>query len=250
MSGHIDEEISRYCCHFTRQIELIKALSGESASLFQKALFCSLLDALSCSAYPNKRPRDRFTSLVRKFGRWSNQDRISLPHLARVLQLTSDPAFSELRKYSIDKLSAWEATWGSIKLDQDPKLDEVLEHCPNIDLSTKINEVEIKFLTHLHLLYSHRNSLVHELRSPGKGMESGKEHEPFYHDLSTITSSSEPSIETIELVYPVLFFEQMCTTVLSGLKEYLKANELNPFDCYDFGSYWLGNLNETLPKEL
>lgn len=242
MSEHIDEEISRYCCHFTKQIKLIKALSGESASLFQKALFCSLLDALSRSAITCKNNKERFTYLVEEFGQWSNQDRVSLPHLARVLQIAPDPAFSELREYSTDKLSAWKATWGSIKLDQDPKLDEVLKHCPNKDPSAEINGVQIKFLTHLHLLYSHRNSLIHELRSPGKGMESEEEHEPFYHDLSTITSFSEPSIETIELVYPVLFFEQMCTTVLTGLKEYLKANELNPFDCYDFGSYWLDKL--------
>jgi hypothetical protein len=67
--------------------------------------------------------------------------------------------------------------------------------------------------------------------------------EPFYHDMSTIADDGEPDLETIGLVYPVKFFEQLCITVLDGLKAYLKENQLNPYDSYRFGSYWIEGLN-------
>jgi hypothetical protein len=244
MSERVEEAVHRYCEHISKQIARIQAISGESADLFKKVLFCSVLDVLSRSIYPRKKPRDRFTSLVRRFGRWSHQDRVSLPHLARVLQLCPDPAFEKLRAFSNQKLATWKAPWGSIKLDQDPTEDDVSAHWPrNNEYKVPIEGVRIKSLTHLQLLYSHRNSLVHELRSPGYGMDLGDETEPFYHDMSTISSSDEPPIETIELVYPVKFFEQLCSSVLTELRKYLLTNELNPYDYYRFGSYWIEGLN-------
>ncbi len=244
MSEQDDQAINRYCEHFLKQIGQIQAFSGESAALFKKTLFCSLLDALSRSVHPRKEPRDRFTSLVRRFGRWSHQDRVSLPHLVRLLQLTPDPAFEKLRKFALQKLAQWRAPWDVISLDQDPLIDEVSKYWPrNEEYKMPIERVRLDSLTHLQLLYSHRNSLFHELRSPGYGMDFGEKDEPYYHDMSTVSSMNDPPIETSELVYPVKFFEQLCSTVLSEVKAYLTENQLNPYDYYKFGSYWIEGLN-------
>lgn len=244
MKGQLDEAISRYCTHFSSQIARVNAVSGESGDLFKKILFCSVLDALSRSIYPRKEPRDRFTSLVRRFGRWSHQDRVSLPHLGRLLELTPDPVFEKLRKFTFERLAQWKAPWNAITLDQDPAFTEIAKHWPKgEEYKAPMEKIRLESLTHLQLLYSHRNSLVHELRTPGYGIEMDGDNEPFYHDMSTFAVDGEPDLETIELVYPVKFFEQLCITVLDGLKIYFMENQLNPYDSYKFGSYWIEGLN-------
>ncbi len=243
MDEQLNEAIDRYCRHFSKQINMVNAVSGESADLFKKILFCSVLDALSRSIYPQKAPRDRFTSLVKRFGRWSHHDRVSLPHLARLLQLIPDPSFEKLRKISLERLASWLPLWNDVKLDQDPKYDEFSKYWPKSDENRMpIQKICLASLTHIQLLYSHRNSLVHELRTPGNGIEMGTD-EPFYHDMSTFSHAGEPPLETIELVYPVKFFEHLCNTVLDELKQYLGENHLNPFNSYRFGSYWIEELN-------
>jgi hypothetical protein len=244
MNDELDDAIGRYCSHFIEQIGRINAVSGESANLFKKILFCSVLDALSRSIYPRKEPRDRFTSIVRRFGKWAHQDRVSLPHLGRLLALTPDPEFENIRKFTFDKLEQWKAPWDKIKLDQDPIYNEVAKHWPKGEEYKKpMEKVRLESLTHLQLLYSHRNFLVHELRIPGYGIELMGDDEPFYHDLTTIADGGEPDLETIELVYPVNFFEKLCKIVLDELKVYFKENQLNPHDSYRYGSYWIEGLN-------
>jgi len=244
MDEQVDEGINRYYEYFTGQITQIQSISGESSGLYKKILFCSFLDALSRSAYPRKRPGDRFTSLIRRFGQWTHQDRVSLPHLVRLLQLAPDPAFENLRKFALERITAWKAPWNGIKLDHDPHRDEIEKLWPSAkEHKIPIGGVSLLLLTHLQLLYSHRNFLVHEYRHPGHDFDMPGEDEPYYHDMETLDSENEPPIETIELVYPVKFFEKLSVTVLSGLKEYFKENHLNPFDYYKFGSYWIEELN-------
>ena len=244
MDEEICDAINRYCEHFSSQVQRIQSISGDSSDLFKRALFCSLLDALSRSVYPRKQPRDRFTSLVRRFGQWAHQDRVSLPHIVRLLQLTPDPVFEDLRKFSLEKIDQWKDSWGEIGLEQDPTCDEVSKYWPrNEEYRTPIKGIRLELLTHLQLLYSHRNFLFHEMRSPGYGIDTKEHDEPYYHELSAISNRDEPPIETIELVYPVKFFNRLCDNVLNGLKGYFKENQLNPFDYYDFGSYWIEELN-------
>jgi len=245
MQEQLDEPIERYCKYFSKQIDLVNAVSGEASDLFRKILFCSILDALSRSIYPRKRPGDRFRSLVKRFGNWADHDRVSLPHLARLLQLIPDPEFEKLRKFALDKLTKRQASWNNVKLDNDPQKNEVLKYWPKIDEYKKpLENINLESLTHIHLLYSHRNFLVHELRTPGYGVEEmNDDGEPFYHDLSTFSHIDAPPLETIELVYPVKFFEKLCLTVLNRLQVYLKENQLNPYDSSKFGSYWIEGLN-------
>lgn len=244
MKKDASEAATRYCAYFSTQIERISNLAGESSELFKKILFCSVLDALSRSIYPSKKPRERFTSLVRKFGRWPHKDRLSLPHLGRLLELIPDPDFDKIRQLTFEKLAQWEAPWGTIPLDQDPHYDEIAKYWPNgVELKEPFKMINLRSLTHLQLLYSHRNSLFHEFRVPGYGIEIDDDDEPYYHDLTTIVDNGEPDRVSLELVYPVRFFELLCLTVLEGLKECFEKNELNPNDSYRFGSYWMEDLN-------
>jgi len=70
-----------------------------------------------------------------------------------------------------------------------------------------VNQLSLSSFTHLNLLYQYRNSLVHELREPGHGMEFHQNHddEPFYHGM-TIVEADGFSGKTLELVYPLNFY--------------------------------------------
>lgn len=244
MNEKLNENIDRFIDHFSKQVNRISSISCEDSETFKKSLFCSLIDALSRSIYPKKHPRDRFVSLINRFSMWAHRDYVSLTHLVRLLQLVPDPAFERLRRYATQKIEDWPNSWELIYLDKDPPRCEVDQHWPSIkEYKTPIQNVTIESLTHRELLYTYRNSLVHELRSPGYGMEFGDENEPFYHELSNIDGAGTPQVETIELVYPVAFFEKISSNILQHLSEYLKVNQLNPYDYYNFGTYWIEGLN-------
>jgi hypothetical protein len=46
-----------------------------------------------------------------------------------------------------------------------------------------------------------------------------------------------------KLVYPLRFFYKLCETGLTKLKEYLNDNQLNPYEYFVFGKYWIEDLN-------
>jgi hypothetical protein len=48
---------------------------------------------------------------------------------------------------------------------------------------------------------------------------------------------------TIELIYPWRFLHRLCGTALEQLGPYYDQNEINPYDSFDFGTYWIRELN-------
>ena len=74
---------------------------GPASNLFKKILYVGILDALSKTvSYPNQKNRERFVSLIRNFSNWKYAEKISLPHLVRLLQKVHSPEFSDLRAYA------------------------------------------------------------------------------------------------------------------------------------------------------
>jgi len=245
MNKDKNEAIDRYCTYFSTQIERISNLDGDSSRLYKKILYCSVIDALSRSVCPKKKPRERFTTLVRDFGRWSSHDRVSLPHVARLLDIIPpDPTFANLREFTRQRLACWKAPWGTITLEQDPQYVDIATYWPDdVELEVPLKKITLKSLTHLQLLYSHRNSLFHELREPGYGIEMDDDDEPYYHDLKTVSDPNVPDLESMELVYPVRFFQQLCLTLLKGLRKHFQREGFDPYGSYRFGSYWMEDLN-------
>jgi hypothetical protein len=89
------------------------------------------------------------------------------------------------------------------------------------------------------LFYTYRNSLIHELRNLGYGLEElSLEKEPSYHHFT-----DEKNEETWQLVYPLGFFEIICETCVKNLKKYLVSNNINPYNSFNSGSYWKEGLN-------
>ena len=72
-------------------------------NLFKKILCVGIIDALSKTVYPNpnKGNPERFTLFAKNICNWKNGEKISLPHLVRLLKNAPEPEYSDLRKYSL-----------------------------------------------------------------------------------------------------------------------------------------------------
>lgn len=239
MTDEIHKNIERYLGFFERKLEEINGSEfGESTRLFRKILYLGVVDALSKSVtLPKTGNRERITSFLQYFSDWEYQDRISLPHLVRLLTKIPDPQFSELREYTFGLFDQWHSG-EVIRLDRDLTIDEVKRRWPR-NVPKPLEDIQIEHLQHVNLFYRHRNSLVHEMREPGYGMEFRENEAPFYHSMGNLNDESY----FWELVYPTGFFHQLCVTGIQMLREYYIRGRIDPYDHYKFGSYWIDGLN-------
>lgn len=233
------DNIDQFTSFFHEQLGSIhSAQFPKNGNIFKKILYVAIIDALSKTVYPKKGNRNRFVYFVRSFSGWDYCKRISLPHLVRLLQRDPDPEFSNLREFAFPLFDKWD-TDDEQKLDEDPDCEEVQKRwSKNKAHARRIEKVPLDFIRHDHLLYTYRNSLVHELRYPGYGMESG--NEPFYHYRPHL---DVPEKSSWQLAYPVGFFEAICKTALENLKKYYTINRIDPCSFFSFGPYWIEELN-------
>jgi hypothetical protein len=246
MSDELKEEIDRFIGYFKRQLEEVRALRTEHAELYRKVLYVSILDSLAGSVLPRRRNRDRYIYFLQRFCKWPDGDRVSLPHLVQLLRKNPDPAFQNLREWTLAKFRALPVHGGSLMpIIHDPSFDEVKREWPvSQEHRTPLEGIDLVALQHFQLLYVYRNSLVHELRTPGYGMEFGNDdQEPFYHGMSTTGKDGALVGATVELFYPWKFLHRLCETALDQLHQYFISNELNPYDSFVFGTYWIRDLN-------
>jgi len=207
---------------------------------FKKVLFVSVIDTLAKCAYPHKSNAKRFTSFIDKFCQWKHCNKVSLTNLIRLLSIIPDPAFSDLRKYTLSIFDNWH---GSI--EKDPDLIDIQKLWPkNIEYEQNhpLQKFNAESLTHKWLFYKYRNHLVHGLREPGYGIESEENTEPFYHTMGAL---HEENSFSWELVYPLSFFNCLCRCGFKNLKTYCENNRIDPYESYKetFGTYWMEELN-------
>ncbi|MBN1842370.1 MAG: hypothetical protein JW883_08855, partial [Deltaproteobacteria bacterium] len=131
--------------------------------------------------------------------------------------------------------------WPSMEiifLDRDGVLQEIKDRWPSAS-PNPLENITLEYLQHINLFYSYRNSLVHDLKEPGYGMEFENDEEPFYQ----YTRQVEGESSTWELVYPVRFYEKICDSAIKNLREYYLNKRIDPYSCYTFGTYWIEGLN-------
>ena len=208
--------------------------------------YVGLIDAMSkCVNNPNQKNNyKKFTNFMKIFCNWNESTKISLPHLVRFLQLVPSPDFEKLRKFANSRLAKW--PYGKVHyLDSDPTYKEIFDLWPkDKEHKEPIEKVSLESLSHSSLFWKFRNSIIHELQIPGYGMLSLVKEEPGYHPMTNHTGANkETPIETWELVYPVPFIMKLINTSIKNLKQYCINNDLNPYNYYKFGSYWIEELN-------
>lgn len=239
--NEIQKQIERFISYFQNKYEIVKETKFKANDeLFKKILYIGIIDALSKTVFPRRGNRERFVLFLEIFSDWKNCDRISLPHLVRLLEFTPEPEYSKLREFVFLAYGQWHSGQ-VISLENDPEFKEIIQYWPKGQANNEcIKGVKLETLKHVHLFYAYRNSLIHELRNLGYGLEElSLEEEPSYHSMTM-----EDGKDTWQLVYPLGFFENICETCLKNLEKYLTSNNINPYNSFNFGSYWKEELNQ------
>ncbi|MBK8574206.1 MAG: hypothetical protein IPN90_00485 [Elusimicrobia bacterium] len=236
MENEIQQKIAGFIGFF--EVE-IKKISSDEHRLHKKILFVSLLDTLSRVVFPRAGGRERFVAFISEFSLWATKCKVSLPHLSQLLTSAPEPEFENLRMH-VQRLYQ---QWGKgeiIHLDRDSDYEEIVRFWPGGKSGGKrVAGVGLDALQHIHLLYTYRNSLVHEFRAPGYGVEFPNDNEPFYMNTKLVPDETE----TWELSYPESFLKLLVETCVSHLKLYLDKNMIDPYTSFTFGSYWISELN-------
>ena len=240
--NEIQKQIERFISYFQNKYQIIKEskfMANDGS--FKKILYIGIIDAFSKTVFPRKgRNKERFVSFLEKFSDWKYCNRISLPHLIKLLEFTPEPEYSKIRKFAFSAYGQW-PPGKVIGLEMDPEYKEIKRYWPKGQGNYEsIKGVKLESLKHVHLFYTYRNSLVHELRNLAYGIEEvALEKEPSYHGLIT-----EDEGNIWQLVYPLGFFENICETCIKNLEKYLTLNDINPYNSFNFGYYWKEELNQ------
>ncbi|GFO62517.1 hypothetical protein [Geomonas paludis] len=236
-------EIERFLGHFEKEFSQVQSLQtkdGYHTAIYKKMIYVGIIDALSKCIYPRRGNRERFVMFLNDFSGWKYAQKVSLPHLLQLLERNPEPSFSKLRTYVVSEVAKW-ASGEIVTLDREPEINAIKRLWPNEKEHQKtLNGLGVEALQHCNLFYSYRNSLVHEFRESGRGIESIKEYAPYYISFSYL---EEPDVEVWELTYPIYFFENLLSNCISEVKIYLVQNNINPYNFYKLGAYWIEELN-------
>lgn len=240
--SEVQKQIERFISYYQFKFQIIKDTKFKANDeLFKKILYIGIIDALSKTVFSEKRRnRERFVLFLEKFSGWENCNRISLPHLIRLLEFTPEPEYSKIKEFAFSNYRQW-VSGNLIGLEMDLEYKEVIRYWPKGQENTEpIKGVKLSSLKHIHLFYTYRNSFVHELRNIAYGIEEiSLGRVPSYQHLT-----DENNEEKWLLIYPFGFFENICETCLKNLKRYLIKNDINPYKFFNFGYYWKEELNQ------
>jgi hypothetical protein len=149
----------------------------------------------------------------------------------------------------MEKINKW-IDGEVITLDRDPKYQEVINLWPKENeykspIRNISKEITLESIQHVHLFYSHRNSLVHEFRMPGLLTMDPISHpeEPSYCVLSREIDEKGNEYTSWELMYPLGFYNRIAGKCLQNIGEYLRRNQIDPIVFFTSGSYWIDELN-------
>ena len=246
MTESVRQRISRFISFSTQRFNDVAEIESPSqfTLLFQRVLYITILDALSKVAITDSNNRPRMVEFIRKFSGWEECDRISLPHLARLLRINQDLGFQDLRKHANSLMSSW-ISGDVIALDRDPSSEDITSLWPREDNRLlPLANVKLESLQHVHLFYNHRNSLIHEFRMLGMlgGAPDWSRSEPYYSTL--LLAEEDAESERWELQYPIDFYQRITRHAIQSLEGYLIQNSIDPISFYISGSYWVDYLND------
>jgi len=237
----VSVQIDRFVTFYLNAIDSTADLKDHQHGLkLRKICIVALLDAVSKSIFPTRDNRHRFTELVRRFGNWPEASRVSLPHLSALLSKVPDPEFEALRLSVNEALASW--TPGTVlKLDRDLEYERARSMWPKDQaLRTPVGSITLEHMQHLNLLYTYRNSLVHEFRDLSENPLGDDRPYPRYVHVDPY--DEESGFPRWQLFYTSGFFHALGRTVLENVGEYLRTNKLDPMRHLSTGEYWLEDL--------
>ncbi len=240
---NIESNVINFLKYFEDTLQDVEKIAVGDTDLFKKIIYLSIIDTLGqcvCSL----RVGERFTYFIKSFSNWPEYSKISLPHLVWFLELVPLTDFNDMRAFVYSKISLWNKD-GIVDIGCDPEFSELEALWPNnIVLHEPFNKIKLEYFQHVNLLYRLRNHIVHQFRTPGYGMKALEGNTPMYHQMSHYKNGHYKSpLITWELVYPAGFLKNIIENGIKNLRTYLIKNEINPYDRFKFGTYWLEELN-------
>jgi hypothetical protein len=246
MSEAAQRHIADYIAYFRDQIGSVAAHCPDSSegSLHSRILYTAILDAISRTVSGQVQNRKRLVHFVEHFCDWPEWNRVSLPHLHRLVADKPEPELAPLRALTNGSITQWTPA-SRIPLTRDPSVAEIEGVWPQSHgKMIPIDGVRLPWLQHSQLLYTYRNGLIHEFRSVGAHAELWDDAEPYYAYLGQYESESSRLVKhTWVLQYTATFFKRLCETGLSNLESYLGKSGLDPYKTMDSGDYWIRELN-------
>lgn len=241
----VKNDIDLYFGYLNNHLDSIRGIGAPKYSdLYKKLCYIGFIDLLSSLVYPKKSNRERIVSTLKQYSKWAEGYKISLPHLLRLLNKITDPKFDELRLFASAEYKQWNKP-ELVELSSDLPFEVVKKMWPrDNEYKTLLDNVSLDSLTHFHLFYTYRNSLVHTLRAPTTHLALEDIEYPFYAQLTSLRFDSEQTEYNWILHYPVNFIDRISTTLYEEIREYYIALELNPYDMFNVGHYWLDSLNK------
>ena len=221
----LNREIDAYIGYFAKQIQDID--SSDASILVKKIALNTLLDTLARARFPSETGnKKRFIGLIDECSGWTERDCLSSV-LALLLLKEEGLSTGAAMVYLTSIVDSW--SQGEVVTPERDAEFHIAMSLPTTDQEKKV----LSDCRYANLVYTYRNSLVHEYREPGYAIEFRSDGtNPYYHSMMN---------EPWQLVLPLRFFIWLAESCLKGLDVYLKANRLNPYDCYKFGSAWARN---------
>jgi len=236
MQIQISEKIESFFDYFRRLLNGVSSTKFEfSPFVCQSILLCSMLDTLSKCVYDYLPNNVRFICFVDDFTGWKCKDRISLIQLFYFMQKENHLKYNETKAFLNDRFSGL-----TPDVIYKASRDLLLSDIPH----PKVIEEEIRQFTYSNLLYKFRNSVVHEFKTLGDGMDFGEISEAYYHSLSHLdVDDNNTIIEKItwELVFPTKYLATLVSQSIDNLQAYCIANKINPYEHYYFENTWLSS---------
>src|SRR5688572_14330132 len=115
MPKTVSDNIQTFITHFRETVSEVESLAGKRAPLYREVLYVAILDALSKSVMPHRDINtERFIYFLKRFCRWPEGDRVSLPHLMALVKINPDPAFEKLRLWTIERYNKMSVHGGAL----------------------------------------------------------------------------------------------------------------------------------------
>jgi len=234
--------IDKLCTYFDGEVDAITTLrqvgdvDTEDAGRtirYRKSLLISTIDTLAGLRFnPGSFPqlsrsnRERFLRFLDEHSSWEERRLVSLPFLADYLEKKGLKT-SALAKHIATRMAQFSTEMAGVL--RASRLDEPISDLLRLATS-EVEETAIAQCHHSAILYRYRNYVVHESRTPGYAMEVFEE--PAAHYTGYIGNPQW------HLAYPLPMFIGIAKRCIQSFREYLLANDLDPYEAVGDTTRW------------
>lgn len=196
-----------------------------NTELFKKILLITYIESLASTRYKNtiESPRTRFTKLISEYSNWQEHKLICPLHLNRFADNQSE--LTKLRDFTQKYLDDWSSSYSKkaiIYFGESPSLDKIKTMWPNKG-KQKCAKTLPEFFSYANLLYGARNQLVHQ-QAGTHGVFGQANQKPHYYAWPKIEGA-----KSLEVVFPSLFLQCLCQTLLDGVIAYFRYVKEDPW---------------------